>query len=41
VVKIRGLRVDLSEVEAALRATNLVEEALATAMQTPSMDIDW
>jgi amino acid adenylation domain-containing protein len=36
VVKIRGLRVDLSEVEAALRATNLVEEALVTAMQTPS-----
>jgi len=36
VVKIRGLRVDLSEVEAALRATNLVEEALATAMQTQS-----
>jgi amino acid adenylation domain-containing protein len=35
-VKIGGLRVDLSEVEAALRATNLVEEALVTAMQTPS-----
>jgi len=36
VVKIRGLRVDLSEVEAALRATNLVEEAVITALQDPS-----
>lgn len=36
VVKIRGLRVDLSEAEAALRATNLVEEAVVTALQDPS-----
>jgi amino acid adenylation domain-containing protein len=36
VVKIRGLRVDLSEVEAALRETNLVEEAVVTATQDPS-----
>jgi amino acid adenylation domain-containing protein len=36
VVKIRGLRVDLAEVEAALRATDLVEEAVVTATQDPS-----
>src|SRR5207249_9304337 len=36
VVKIRGLRVDLVEVETALRASNLVEEAVVTALQDPS-----
>jgi thioesterase domain-containing protein/acyl carrier protein len=36
VVKIGGLQVDLVEVETALRATNLVEEAVVTAMQDPS-----
>lgn len=36
VVKIRGLRTDLSEVEATLRATDLVEEAVVTALEDPS-----
>ena len=36
VVKIGGLRVDLVEVETALRASNLVEEAVVTALQDPS-----
>lgn len=36
VVKIRGLRTDLSEVEATLRATGLVEEAVVTALEDPS-----
>jgi len=36
VVKIRGLRVDLAEVEATLNATDLVEEAVVTAVQDPS-----
>jgi amino acid adenylation domain-containing protein len=36
VVKIHGLRVDLAELEAALKATDLVEEAVVTAVQNPS-----
>src|SRR5205807_469975 len=36
VVKIRGLRVDLSEVEAALRASNLFQEAAVTALEDTS-----
>ena len=36
VVKIRGLRVDLSEIEAALRATDLVEEAVVTVLEDVS-----
>ncbi len=36
VVKIRGLRVDLSEVEAALHSTNLFEEAAVTALEDTS-----
>jgi thioesterase domain-containing protein/non-ribosomal peptide synthetase component E (peptide arylation enzyme)/acyl carrier protein len=36
VVKIRGLRVDLSELEAALRASNLFEDAAVTALEDTS-----
>jgi amino acid adenylation domain-containing protein len=36
VVKIHGLRVDLAELEAALNATDLVEEAVVTAVQNSS-----
>jgi len=35
-VKIRGRRVDLSEVETALQATDLFEEAVASAQECPS-----